>query len=127
MFDFISCLLNNLKPTTIAPETPVEIWVIKRYNTLFRCHVRDEAWESLNIKNLQIDHKEYGIGNPVIVVINDVKSIAFGTDRSEFERIYGNLPILSNEQAAKDRDLYAEYLRQSVAELEEIYNRIMNK
>ena len=125
MFDFFFYLFNNLKTVEIASETPVEVWIIKRYKTLFKCHVKDQTWAESEFNRMRVELGEYGIGNPVIVVINamDEKRITgHAICRQEFENLYGNLPVLNNDQVAADRDAEYEELLKSVEELEASYN-----
>lgn len=129
MFDFFTYLLNNLKTITVAPETPVEIWIIKRYKTLFKCHIKDQIWGESEFNRMRVEPGEYGIGNPVVVVVNamnEKKITGHAICRQEFENLYGKLPTLNNSQTAADRDEEYEMLANAVNEISQTLDRIMN-
>lgn len=130
MFGFLAYLINNLKTVEVSPETPVEVWIIKRYKTLFKCHVKDQTWGDSEFNRMRVEPGEYSIGNPVVVVVNAInekKITGEAIDRQKFEKKYGRMPTLNNNQVAIDHDVEYEMLANAVKEMSQTLDRIMNK
>lgn len=130
MFKYLIHLLSRPKTVQIAPETPVEVWIIKYYKTLFKCHIKDQTWGESEFNGTTVEPGEYGIGNPVIIVINAInekKITGKAIDRDQFILRYGEVPTLNNNQAAADRDGEYEMLAKAVKEIGDTVDRIMKR
>ncbi len=130
MIGFFKYLLRKNNAPQIAPETPVEVWIIKYYKTLFKCHIKDQTWGESEFNRMTVEPGEYGIGNPVIIVINtinDKKITGEAIDRDKFILKYGEVPTLNNNQAAADQDAEYEMLAKAVKEIGDTVDRIMKR
>lgn len=128
MFNYLIHRLSRPKAVQIAPETPVQVWVIKQYKTLFKSHIKNETWAESEFYGMRVEPGEYGVGNPMIIVINAINEQRISgeaIDRNQFVLKYGELPTFSSDHAAADRDAEYEGLLKSVEELRATYNRIM--